>query len=302
MSRFVHLIELADAMLKGDWSIELVQNVKKIPRGSLVKLLNAIRAIVELRFLPLIDMVERILEEPLRYTASTSTKSQAEDLYGGLQLAFESAQHWAKRLSIIMRPALQSAEVAWHEAGQEAEFHQLRFHTSSLPYHQQFRGLSSAHPHEHFFEIFTTFLAHKTERAAGLKEADLFTATQTMVFGTFSTSSEPDSSFPVCGGTYTDRDAMIETIARMSSSNEDRVAGDAQAQRPRELRQFADDNLFSSCLARPRQQCFLLLNARKPWHTTFALIRFLCSLPLYLPILSTHAQHRRRGGKAGARV
>jgi len=32
MSRFVHLIELADAMLQGEWSIELVQNVKKIPR------------------------------------------------------------------------------------------------------------------------------------------------------------------------------------------------------------------------------------------------------------------------------
>jgi len=41
----------------------------------------------------MIDMVERILEEPLRYTASTSTKSQTVNPYGELQLAFESAQH-----------------------------------------------------------------------------------------------------------------------------------------------------------------------------------------------------------------
>jgi len=69
-------------------------------------------------------------------------------------------------LRAVMEDALNSTDEQYILADQELDLEPIYFWSMSAPYKRTFRDLTSGFPHEHFFDIFATFLVHKTENSA----------------------------------------------------------------------------------------------------------------------------------------
>ncbi|KAK3079511.1 hypothetical protein LTS18_004670 [Coniosporium uncinatum] len=151
-------------MLDGVWSVDVVANVAEVPRGSPVKLLNAIGAMVKLRFGAYLVLVGTILRDTDGCTPPLTSKR--DDLYAELWVTWNKAMETLGSLRAVKEDALNSADEQYVLADQELDLEPIRFQSMSAPYKRTFRDLTSDFLHEHFFDIFATFLVHKTEKSA----------------------------------------------------------------------------------------------------------------------------------------